>query len=65
MYVLITQSAVEILFNYSYTNEWHVVSKESLCWGKRVGMGEGDLLEEKVFDSVKTPHPVVKDKIRG
>jgi hypothetical protein len=28
--------------------------------------GEGtDLQEEKVFDSLKTPQPVVKDKIRG
>jgi len=54
------------LFNYSYTNEWHVVSYESLCSEKKGGEGAGrDLQEEKVFDSLKTPQPVVKDKIRG
>jgi hypothetical protein len=29
------------------------------------GGGEEDLQEEKVFDSLKTPQPVVKAKIRG
>ena len=31
---------------------------------KKGGWGV-DLQEEKVFDSLKTPQPVVKDKIRG
>jgi len=31
---------------------------EKKGWGR-------DLQEQKVFDSLKTPQPVVKDKIRG
>jgi len=55
------------LFNYNCTNEWYVVSWESLCWEKGRGgrVGGRDLEEEKVFDSLKTPQPVVKDQIRG
>jgi hypothetical protein len=32
---------------------------------KKLGGGGGDLQEEKVSDSLKTPQPVVKAKIRG
>ena len=38
--------------------------RRKVCAGKKGGWG-GDLQEEKVFDSLKTPQPVVKDKIRG